>query len=223
MNGKDVILFLKNERIQIFLLYLIFAAGGLWHVLGIFQLIMKWMAAPLLIFVSLLIFIGIYRMNPEKRRTFISWWILVFIFSIIVEAVGVETGLIFGQYQYGDVLYPKILGVPLAIGFAWTLILLSSLAVVRAMNIKDSHVMLFVIPLFMVLFDLFMEPAATVLDYWTWKGNSIPVLNYIAWYFISLVFVYGGTFLGLFRLKLPVFVKHVYWSQLIYFIIVRVG
>ncbi len=216
-------MFLKNERIQIFLLYLVFIAGGLWHLLCMFQLIMKWMAAPLLIFVSLLIFIGIYKQNPEIQNKYTIWWILVFIFSIIVEAIGVKTGMIFGQYQYGDVLYPKILGVPLAIGFAWTLILLSSLAVVRSIKINRSLLLLFVVPLFMVLFDFLMEPAATVLDYWAWRGNTIPVLNYIAWYFISLVFVCGGTFFGLFRLKLPAFVKHVYWSQFIYFIIVRLG
>jgi uncharacterized membrane protein len=40
--------------------------------------------------------------------------------GLLVEALGVRTGLPFGRYAYGDALGPKLLGVPLVIPLAWT-------------------------------------------------------------------------------------------------------
>ena len=69
----------------------------------------------------------------------------------------------------------------------------------------------------MVCFDLFMEPAAGILDYWTWVGNRIPLQNYLAWFGLSFVFAGIGIKVGLFSQPLPHIAFHFYFAQLLYF------
>ncbi|MDZ7635723.1 MAG: carotenoid biosynthesis protein [Bacteroidales bacterium] len=40
----------------------------------------------------------------------------------------------------------------------------------------------------MVLYDLFLEPAAMRLDMWSWDGDRVPARNYLAWFLFSAVF-----------------------------------
>jgi uncharacterized membrane protein len=42
--------------------------------------------------------------------------------------------------------------------------------------------------LLMVLYDLFLEPAAMRLDMWSWEGGRIPFSNYAAWFLLSVLF-----------------------------------
>lgn len=43
----------------------------------------------------------------------------IFISSFLVEAIGVNTGRIFGEYSYGYALGPKLLNTPVIIGLNW--------------------------------------------------------------------------------------------------------
>jgi len=42
--------------------------------------------------------------------------------------------------------------------------------------------------LLMVFYDLLLEPAAVRLDMWSWECGIIPLRNFLAWFFFSLVF-----------------------------------
>ncbi len=210
-------------------LYFFLVAGGTWHVLGWFQTLMRWLAAPLLIGLALLVLWFVSRSEdeskiPTDRMRLHGWAIFVLIVSFIIEWIGVRTGRIFGHYHYGEILQPMLYGVPLAIGFAWLCMLLTSVAVFQRLSPKalQSNAVTFAsgAAVFMVLFDFIMEPAATVLNYWNWKDGLIPVQNYIAWYVISFLFVIFGRSLGLFRKKLPLIAFHAYFAQLIYFALV---
>jgi putative membrane protein len=204
-------------------LYFFLFAGGLWHVLGVFQMLMRILAAPLLIALSIIVFAVTFRILKDKkiRLLFIAWAILVIVGSFVIEWFGVRTGKIFGLYFYGEALQPILSGVPIAIGFAWLCILLTSVAVVQRILQKFSNYHFIIqaisISLLMVLFDIVMEPAAMKLSYWTWLGDSIPIQNFIAWFVISLLFGLIGLPLNLFKEKLPAVVFHAYFAQLIYF------
>ena len=43
-----------------------------------------------------------------------------------VEVIGVETGLLFGDYEYGSGLGPKVLKVPMLMGVLWWILLLGT-------------------------------------------------------------------------------------------------
>src|SRR6056297_2721763 len=42
----------------------------------------------------------------------------------VAEAIGVQTGIIFGEYIYGSVLGPKIFDTPLMVGVMWALVMI---------------------------------------------------------------------------------------------------
>ena len=214
---------LLSHQIPIAALYFFLFAGGLWHVLGVFQSLMQILAAPLLIALAIIVFYITLRILSDKKikLQFLFWAILVIVGSFVIEWLGVKTGRIFGHYAYGETLKPIFFGVPIAIGFAWLGMLLTSAAVMQRILPKFSsyHILIQAtsISLLMVLFDIVMEPAAMKLGYWTWLGGSIPIRNFIAWFVISLFFALIAVPMGLFKAKLPAFVFHAYLAQFIYF------
>ena len=48
--------------------------------------------------------------------------ILIFWTGILVEFLGVNYGLLFGEYSYGKNLGPKLFGVPFLIGMNWVIL-----------------------------------------------------------------------------------------------------
>jgi len=57
---------------------------------------------------------------------------VIFLISFFVEVAGVNTGVVFGNYQYGNALGLKLFNTPLMIGLNWVLMVyLSSLVAMR--------------------------------------------------------------------------------------------
>lgn len=48
--------------------------------------------------------------------------VLIFWTGIFVEFLGVNYGLLFGEYSYGSNLGPKVFGVPFLIGMNWVIL-----------------------------------------------------------------------------------------------------
>lgn len=212
-----------SNQLAIGAIYFFLFAGGLWHVLGVFQTLMRILAAPLLIALSIITLVVNLKILSDKkiRLRLLGWSMLVIIGSFLIEWLGVKSGKIFGHYAYGETLQPILFGVPIAIGFAWLCMLLTSTAVMQRILPKFSSYHFIIqaisISLLMVLFDIVMEPAAMKLGYWTWLGGSIPIQNFIAWFGISFIFALIALPMDLFKTKLPAIVFHAYFAQLIYF------
>ena len=218
------------DKLKIVVLYLLLGAGGLWHVFGVFQDVMRALAAPMMFGLAVLLFWECWRIHPQQIKwKFLLWSIGVVVCSFGIEWIGVRTGLIFGAYTYGQTLRPTIDGVPLCIGCAWFVMLVSSAAVFQRIAVKfvvtSSIKMALCVALLMVCFDLFMEPAAEILGYWMWEDNRIPLQNYLAWFVLSFIFAMVGIKLCLFSVSLsskelgilPQIAFHCYFAQLIYF------
>lgn len=161
-----------------------------------------------LIFAALFLF---YRQWPARRVLITG--LAVFVASFLVEAVGVNTGRIFGSYSYGRALGPMIWNTPVIIGLNWFVLIYCTNVISRKLwelmperitvrqnvglksgFIAGRHVALksaFIIitgSLMMVLYDLLLEPAAIRLDMWSWEGGIIPLRNYAAWFLFSALF-----------------------------------
>jgi hypothetical protein len=229
----------------IILLYIFLSAGGLWHMLGIFQTAMRILAAPLIIALTLLLCFEYFRslgaeagrngtlQNGQRARfdqrlsKFVWWSVAVIVVSFLIELAGVKTGAIFGAYEYGKTLLPTIAKVPIAIGFAWLGMIMSSAALAQRLFfsrlVGKPHRMALVIALLMVSFDFFMEPAAMRLGYWSWQDGAVPLQNYLAWFVLGYIFAHLGWRLGLFTQKQPALAMHAYFAQLVYFIMVMLA
>lgn len=114
---------------------------------------------------------------------------LVFIFAggFFAEFSGVHTGVLFGEYQYGEALGMPIYGIPIVMGMNWyATVVTSSSVAIRVTNNKWLQILLAAI--LCVGLDLLIEPVAIKYDFWAWGGGDIPIQNYIAWFVFSLIF-----------------------------------
>jgi putative membrane protein len=132
------------------------------------------------------------------EKGFIGFFILAFATGMITEMIGVNTGILFGSYQYGTVMGPKLLGVPFLIGINWFVIVFCCGSLMQQLNkvmlVKyEAPVPRAIIKWSVVIdgavmatfFDWLMEPVAIKLGFWAWEGGNIPMLNYACWFVIS--------------------------------------
>ncbi len=217
----------KWEKNRIIILYVLLFAGGLWHILDWFGDIMGIISGPFIIAIAILQIYEFLRVNNSKAEIlFYSGFVIVS--SFFLEYTGVESGVIFGNYDYGNVLSPQIADVPFAIGFAWISTILASigLTIMIIKWDKKRNIFLFVIinALFMTLFDYMLEPVAVKLGYWSWESGNIPVRNYIAWFAFGSIYSYIFLWLQKVReFNIPPLFIHSYIAQIIYFLLVMIA
>ncbi len=128
---------------------------------------------------------------PNRNFVFWVYCSLVFCLGFGIEVLGVKTGLIFGQYWYGQTLGTKLFDVPLTIGCNW--LLLNYSANVFADRFFTSKLLKAILAaLLMTCLDVLIEPVAMQLDFWDWANHTVPIQNYVAWFVIS--FLLSATF-----------------------------
>jgi putative membrane protein len=112
---------------------------------------------------------------------------VIFLISFFVEAVGVNTGVVFGNYQYGNALGVKLFNTPLMIGLNWvSLVYLSSSVAIRYFSVSWKSAL--IASFMMIAYDLVLEQVAPIIDMWYWHSNVIPMQNYLAWFVLALIF-----------------------------------
>jgi len=140
---------------------------------------------------------------------------LIFFFGgMIVEWLGVSYGFLFGSYEYGENLGPKIDGVPFFIGVNWAILVLATGEISNRIPVAKWIKVLIGAGL-MVLFDFFIEIPAPIFDFWVFEGGIAPLSNYIGWYVVAVVLhaVFQAMKIeGNFKISL-----HVYICQLLFF------
>ena len=142
---------------------------------------------PYVLSLTLLLLILNHDLSNKKSKIGLM---LIFLFGLIVEILGVNYGLFFGDYSYGDNLGSKIYGVPYVIGFNWVLLIIATGSVSDKL-IKGRKIYKIIFASFlMVLIDLLMEKSAPKLDFWEFVISPVPFSNYLWWFIFSLCFQY---------------------------------
>lgn len=118
---------------------------------------------------------------------FLLFSLSAFSIGMLVEILGVQTGQIFGAYEYSSILGPHLLGVPFMIGLNWFLLLYVIGAFLQSFSFSKS--ILAVLGAFlMTIVDIVIEPFAIHFNLWKWtevQHGNVPFQNYIAWFVIS--------------------------------------
>ncbi len=135
----------------------------------------------------LLTAIALLTNQQHFSRSLITLCITIFVLGYLVEFLGVHTGILFGNYRYGSTLGPKLFGIPVIIGINW-LILIYSVGTWLEKTRWPSATKIITGAIILVIFDLLMEPVAIAFDFWHWENGHIPLMNYIGWFLVSLVF-----------------------------------
>jgi bisanhydrobacterioruberin hydratase len=136
---------------------------------------------------NLLLAFSLVLLNEKQvDGKYALFFIFSFLTGIVVEVLGVQYGLIFGDYHYGKPLGIKFSGVPLVIGLNWFLLVYGSASLLK--NVKGNLlVKAFLGALLMTGVDFFIEPVAINLGFWLWDGAEIPFSNYLGWFVISFI------------------------------------
>ena len=143
--------------------------------------------SPYVLSLTLLLLILNHDLSDKKSKIGL---ILIFLFGLIVEILGVNYGLFFGEYSYGANLGPKIYEVPFVIGLNWVLLIIATGSVSdKLIKGKEIYKILFA-SFLMVLIDLLIEQSAPKLDYWEFIISPVPFSNYLWWFIFSLCFQY---------------------------------
>lgn len=117
------------------------------------------------------------------------WYIFIaftFLIGMTVEWIGVHTGYLFGNYEYGQNLGQKFDGIPYVIGCNWAVIVVSSASLAKHL-FRHSYLTPILASVIMVGLDILMEPVAISSDFWSWTNGYIPIYNYVCWLLVGLV------------------------------------
>jgi len=209
--------FKKGENNFTALILILFTAGLIFHLIDFTREYVMILTTPMLLISNSIVLY--FVLAGQKDKTLMYWSIAAFFLTFLIELAGVKTGLIFGEYYYGKTMLFHIMNVPLIIGINWVVLILGSYAISSQLKIHPVFLPLLSSAI-IVGFDFIMEEVAMKLDYWQWKDNTVPLNNYIAWFFISLIF---SSVLTLLKVKSESKILMVYFIvQLMFFSILRV-
>ncbi|MFD2514056.1 carotenoid biosynthesis protein [Pontibacter locisalis] len=128
----------------------------------------------------------LFSFHRHWSAHFILFALVVFAVGFFSEVVGVHTGIIFGDYVYGEALGLKVWEVPLLIGLNWLMLVYVTGVISNKLTLpwigKGA-----LAALLMVILDFFIEPVAMAFDFWSWRGGEIPLSNYAGWFGIALL------------------------------------
>lgn len=120
----------------------------------------------------------------SKKWVLLKPLLWIFFLGFFAEMIGVNSGLLFGNYAYGSYLGFKLFNTPLMIGVLWAMLGYLFSGVMRSVTHKWYFIPLGA--LLMTFFDLVMEPGAVCIGLWRWEGDYIPIFNYVTWFLLSI-------------------------------------
>ena len=173
--------------------------------------------------------------HEGKNISFFLFLGTTFLVGLGAEMIGVNTGRLFGNYHYGNILGTKLNGVPWLIGLNWFVVVFCCAAVMqqthnwfrRKMEPSETQLpprvavlsLLVDGALLATFFDWLMEPVAIKLGFWQWQDGEPGFYNYTCWFIISLVLL---IVLRWFRFpKTNYFAVHLFIIQLLFFMALR--
>jgi putative membrane protein len=171
----------QNEQLSIGIIWL-FTISGIFGVLSSFE---DWFLSltPLSLLLSFLMIL--WHIKVYNLKTFLALSI-PFLLGFVTEALGVNYGLIFGVYAYGDNLGFKVLGVPLMICINWTLLTVATADVAQYFA-KNKIFASFIGAAIMTGLDVILEVSAPRFDFWEFENGIVPLQNYIGWLIIAFI------------------------------------
>ena len=145
---------------------------------------------------------GLHAYIALGSARFVKFASIALITTIIVEIIGVKTGIPFGTYEYDPArLGPTVFQVPLLIPLAWFMMLYPSWLVVNHL-VKAKIPAVLLSSLLMASWDLYLDPQMVNEGYWTWfisgaPSQEIPISNFVGWFITAaIIFTLVSKFVG---------------------------
>lgn len=166
------------RKYSLYFLILVYVSGGIGF------LIKPEFFAPFTPLTLLLTcFVFLINQSPFNLN-YLLVFLSIAIIGFLIEVLGVKTGIVFGDYSYGEALGYKLLEVPLTISINWALLISSSL-VMSAKFFEKKWQRVFAAAAFVTVLDVLIERIAPELDFWYFTSGDAGIQNYVAWFVIS--------------------------------------
>lgn len=133
-------------------------------------------------------------------RTALSVAVTATVIGLAAEAIGVRTGVPFGTYRYTDTLGPQVLGVPLVVPLAWTMMAYPALRLARRVVAGASSGTRGVLVALtggatLTAWDLYLDPQMVEAGHWVWAFPDphlpgvpgIPLTNAAGWLLVGTI------------------------------------
>ena len=170
-----------TSKISVFIIWLFHLCGMVGISYGNKEFFLAF--TPINLFISfVLLFVNQKQLESKELKSVF----LIFFIGMISEMLGVNYGLIFGDYVYLDNLGVKILGVPVLIGVNW-IILTFITGTLSSFIFKNKYVSILIGAILMIGLDLLIEPVAPLLGFWIFDLQIVPLQNYIGWFVIGII------------------------------------
>lgn len=157
----------------------------------------------------------LFAFHRQWRAAFILFAAVVFGVGFFAEVLGVHTGLLFGEYSYGEALGTKVWEVPLLIGLNWLMLVYITGHISNYTRLPRLAKAVLGAAL-MVLLDYFIEPVAVQYDFWSWYGADIPLSNFLGWFAVALALQVYFQFASIYKQNW--LAPYVYLVQLLFFV-----
>lgn len=168
-----------------------------WYICGVillgFDLLPSWLEWANAFFLMLAGTLGfLYFMKRFGAISGASLGIVIFFSTFIVEWAGADSGFLFGSYDYTDRFAPNLFGVPIAIGFAWLMVMATTHVVARWIVPAGGLLYAAVGGIGAVIIDLIIDPVAfQIKQYWIWEDTGlyyeIPWTNFFGWFVVAFI------------------------------------
>ncbi len=109
-----------------------------------------------------------------------------FLLGFVTEALGVNYGLIFGDYTYGKNLGYKVWGVPIMICINWALLTAVTADVAKLFS-KYVILRSIIGAALMTGLDVIIEVSAPRFDFWEFENGHVPLQNYLGWFVTAFI------------------------------------
>ena len=138
-----------------------------------------------------------HALQSRGRRAALALVGAGIVFGFLVEVVGLKTGLPFGRYEYAATLGPKLVGVPVVIGLAWTMLAWPAALVARRL-VRSFPARVALGAWALASWDVYLDPQMVAAGHWHWRDPSphlpgvpgVPISDYIGWLAVATVISY---------------------------------
>jgi uncharacterized membrane protein len=159
--------------------------------------------------VAMMVFVAWHSILTKGWRHSLGMFCLSFVIAFTSEALGVNFGLIFGNYYYTPALGVQLFGVPFLAAMAWEPIVYASFSITDILapllvDHTDSWMKRFPAYVWMSVigalattaWDMMIDPIAISQGWWVWAhggnympylANGVPIQNFLGWLGVAFV------------------------------------
>lgn len=156
----------------------------------------------------------VFDQNKNKPTAYIAF-LICFLVGFGVEVIGVNTGILFGNYRYFEGLGFQLVNTPLIIGVNWLLLVYFSRNLIQKFT-RSVFTQIIASSFIMVVYDVLLEQVAPLVRFWQFENGEVPLKNYFTWFIVAILL---QAIVTLFKLKTEnKLAKTLFAAQVIFFV-----